>query len=154
MAINRFNCDPTLSGNLTADYTALRNDLEQAKSLAKDYQNQLCDKSNDIALLKSTLEKTAGNLEKLQAHIVALREERHRLANEVMRVVLLEGKVASLTDELNRLRESQREAKASQRESNASQREFIDVGFEDPKSLVIVPTPTEPRLFKSGQGRG
>jgi len=44
MAINRFNCDPELTGNLTADYVALRNDLEQAKSLAMDYQNQLCDK--------------------------------------------------------------------------------------------------------------
>ena len=139
MATNRFNCDPTLSGNLTAEYTALQNDLEQARCLAMDYQNQLCDKSNDLATLKLTLEKTASDLEKLQAHILALREERHRLANEVMRVVSLEAKVAALTDELKRLR--------------GSQREFIQVELEEPKSMVVIPAVIEPRAVRASRGR-
>src|ERR1700733_6472670 len=102
--MSRFTCDPQLTGNLTAEYEALQNDLEQAKLLAADYQSQLSDKTNDFATLKLTLEKTIGDLEKLQSHIVALREERHKLANEVMRTVLLESKVAALTQEVNRLR--------------------------------------------------
>jgi len=137
---SRFNCDPSLSGNLTAEYTALQNDLEQARCLAVDYQNQLSDKANSVAQLKLTLEKTAGDLEKLQAHILALREERHRLANEVMRVVSLEAKVAALTEEVKRLREK-------------PSREFIEIEREEPDSVEVIPTAIQPRLVRSWQGR-
>jgi chromosome segregation ATPase len=130
MTTNRFACDPALTGNLTAEYEALQNDLEQAKLLAADYQSQLSDKSNDFAALKIALEKTTADLEKLQLHIVALREERHKLANEVMRTVLLESKVAALTAEVTRLREGKRE--------------FIELGTEEPVSLVVIPTTADP----------
>ena len=33
--MSRFTCDPTLTGNLTAEYEALQNDLEQAKLLER-----------------------------------------------------------------------------------------------------------------------
>ena len=144
MTMSRFTCDPKLTGNLTAEYEALQNDLQQAKSLAMDYQNQLSDKSNEFAALKLALEKTTADLEKLQSHIVALREERHRLANEVMRVVSLEAKVASLTGELKRLRG----------QAQAGKRDFIQVEDEEPASLIVIPTPADPHPFnKPSQGR-
>jgi chromosome segregation ATPase len=141
MATNRFACDPQLTGNLNAEYEALQNDLEQAKLLAVDYQNQLSDKSNAYAALKLALEKTTSDLQKLQLHIVALREERHRLANEVMKVVSLEAKLAAVTEELKRER--------------ANKREFIQVEMEEPASLIVIPTPTDPaRAPKPFQPRG
>lgn len=153
--MSRFTCDPNLTGNLTAEYEALQNDLEQAKQLAMDYQNQLCDKSNDVAALKLTLEKTAADLAKLQEHIVALRHERHKLANEVMRVVSLEAKlaaseskVASLTEENKRLRERDPAPRAAK-----PMREFIELGTDEPASLVVIPTPAEARAPKPYQPR-
>jgi len=148
MATNRFSCDPNLSGNLVAEYTALQNDLEQARCLAVDYQSQLNDKSNDLATLKLTLEKTVRDLEKLNAHILALREERHRLANECMRVVSLEFKVSTLTEELKRLRETQHEALRETPRENAreSAREFIQMEREAPETIEVIPTAVEPRV--------
>ncbi len=155
--MSRFTCDPTLTGNLTAEYEALQNDLEQAKLLAADYQNQLSNKTNDYAALKRTLEKTFGDLEKLQSHIIALREERHKLANEVMKVVSLEAKlaaaeakIASLTDELERGAHKGKRGAAARREEPA-RREQIEVSFADDKLMEIIPTPADPKPFK---GRG
>lgn len=154
MGTSRFACDPRLTGNLTAEYEALQNDLEQAKLLAADYQSQLSDKTNDYAALKATLEKTTAHLETLQSHIVALREERHRLANEVMKVVSLEAKVASLTDQLNREREELRREREKPKRESGSRREYIDVGFDDAKSMEIIPTPIVPKPFRSGPPQG
>ena len=154
MSTNRFKCDPSLSGNLVAEYTALQNDLEQARCLAVDYQSQLNDKSNDLATLKLTLEKTVRDLEKLNAHILALREERHRLANECMRVVSLEFKVSTLTEELKRLRETPREIpRESARETpRESGRDFIQIEGEVPESIELFPSAPEPRQA-NGRGR-
>lgn len=158
--MSRFSCDPNLTGNLTAEYEALQNDLEQAKSLARDYQNQLCDKSNDVAALKLTLEKTAADLEKLQQHIVALRHERHKLANEVMRVVSLEAKlaasearIAGLTEELRRERAGSGSNAGAARPAARPVREFIELGTEEPTSLIVIPTPSESRGSKPYQPR-
>jgi chromosome segregation ATPase len=125
MSNNHRDTDPKLSGNLAADYVALQNDLQQARLLATDYQNQLCDKTNEFAGLKFVLEKTSADLERLQEHILALREERHSLANKAMRAVALEAKVAALTDELKRLRQRPIES--------------IQVEFEDSDSVVVIP---------------
>jgi len=168
MPTNRFGLDPSLTGSLTAEYEALQNDLEQAKLLASDYQSQLSDKSNDVAGLKLTLEKTVADLEKLQAHIVALREERHRLANEVMKVVSLEAKLAAANEELRKLREEAARVapletklavaavelkrlrnEPNSRSSGNANPNFIELGFEEEKSLEIIPTPIVPRPGKS-----
>src|SRR3954470_15918055 len=78
--------DPMLSAQLRANCEALRNDLEQAQGLASDFQAQLNGKSNEAAHFKQVLEKTQQNLERLQSDILRLREERHSLANDVMRL--------------------------------------------------------------------
>lgn len=96
--------NPHLSGSLTADHEALKNDLLQAQDLAADFRQQLAGKSNEYAQLKQILEKTQQDLEHLQAGIVELRAERHRLANEAMRAVAFEAKLAKVTGERDRLR--------------------------------------------------
>jgi chromosome segregation ATPase len=96
--------NPDLSGTLAADHEALRNDLLQAQDLAADFQRQLAGKSNEYAQLKQLLEKTQQDLENLQTGIVELRAERHRLANEVMRALAFEAKLAKVTGERDRLR--------------------------------------------------
>jgi len=76
--------NPHLTANLQADYDAIRNDLEQAKVLAADFQKLAADKSNELAHIKGLLEKTSTDLNRLQSHVNELRQERHRLANELM----------------------------------------------------------------------
>ena len=127
------NISPNLTSNLTADYAALQNDLEQARVLAGDYQKQLCDKSNDLAALRLLLEKAFRDPEHLQSNIVALREERHRLANAAMRSVALEHKLAAMTEEVNRLR--------------AHPREHIELTLTGSEPIVITPA-AEPRWVK------
>lgn len=96
--------DPTLSAVLRAEYEALQNDLRQAKEMAADFQRQLAWKTNDFAQLKQIFVKTQGDLARLQAAIVALREERHRLAADAMRAAALDRKLATVIAERNELR--------------------------------------------------
>jgi chromosome segregation ATPase len=96
--------NPNLTANLRADYEALQNDMEQAQELAADFQRQLAGKSNDFAQLKQLFEKTKTDLGHLEAGIVELRAERHRLANEGMRATAFQTKLAKVTEERDRLR--------------------------------------------------
>ena len=96
--------NPNLSANLASDYEALQNDMQQAKELAADFQRQLAGKSNEFAQLKQLFEKTSTDLAQLQAGIVELRAERHRLANESMRATAFQLKLAQVTGERDRLR--------------------------------------------------
>lgn len=95
--------DPKLGATLRADYEALRNDVQQANELASDFQRELAGKSNELAHLKRVFEKTQEDLTQLQTSITALREERHRLANEAMRAVALERRVTVITADRDRL---------------------------------------------------
>lgn len=95
--------NPNLSSTLSADYEALRNDLEQANELAADFQRQLAGKSNEFAHMKQVFEKTQTDLVQFQTSIVELRQERHRLANEAMRAVAFEMRLKDMTAERDRL---------------------------------------------------
>ena len=95
--------NPSLSSSLRADYEALQNDVEQAQELAAEFQRQLAGKSNEVAEFKQIFEKTQKDLARLQASITELREERHRLANEAMRAMALERRLAEVTAERDRL---------------------------------------------------
>jgi hypothetical protein len=96
--------NPSISATLRSDYDALQNDVQQANDLAADFQRQLAGKSNDFALLKQVFEKTREDLGHLHAGIAALREERHRLANEAMKGEAYKMKLTSVTGERARLR--------------------------------------------------
>ena len=96
--------NPKTTANLLADYEALQNDLEQANGLASDFQRQLAGKSNECAQFKQVFEKTCKDLAHLQTGITALREERHRLANEAMMATALKMKLTKASEERDRLR--------------------------------------------------
>src|SRR3954465_14458792 len=88
---------PALGRAVSADLEALKNDVEQARELACDYQRQLAGVSNEHATLKQLFEKTRADLVQLHQGISQLREERHQLANEAMKAAALELKVARIT---------------------------------------------------------
>lgn len=106
MASNEVAVAPkrALSAELISDFEALRNDVQQANELAFDFQRQLAGKSNDFAMLKQVFEKTREDLGRLQADITALREDRHRLANEAMKGQAYQMKLGTVTTERDRLR--------------------------------------------------
>ena len=170
---NSVNRDPHLSDALSADYAALLNDLEQARGLAGDYQSQLSDKSNDLAMLKIVLERTTTDLKNLQANILALRQERHRLANQAMNAVAFEAKLNTVTAERNQLklendalhkalerarqgtprRDAQRsnavEAPLARQAPAQTMEDRIDIPFaDDAVDILIYPSPQETRSKK------
>ena len=91
--------NPHLSATLRAEYEALLNDMEQARDMAAEFQRQLAGKSNEVVQFREHCEKTQVDLTRLQTSITALREERHRLANEAMRATALTRKLADITTE-------------------------------------------------------
>lgn len=95
--------NPDLTANIMADYEALQNDLIQANELAAENQRQLSGKANECAHFKQVLDKTKRDLAHLEAGITELRQERHRLANQAMRVTALEQKLKVTTEERDRL---------------------------------------------------
>jgi chromosome segregation ATPase len=98
-----FGIDPDITKSICADYEALSNDLEQAHALAADFQQELRGKSNEVAHLKQVLEKSESDLAKLQRSIADLREERHRLANELTVALGKERDLTRVTAERDRL---------------------------------------------------
>ena len=95
--------NPRLSSSLRADYEALQNDVQQANEMAAEFQRQLAGKSNDFAHLKHIFEKTSRDLASLQAGIVALREERHELANQAMQATAYQMRLGQMKAERDRL---------------------------------------------------
>lgn len=90
-----------LGGTAEADLEALRNDVEEARILAAEYQRELAGRSNEYAQLKQVFEKTRQHLIGLTATVNHLRHERHALANEAMKVAALERKLEQMTTERN-----------------------------------------------------
>lgn len=91
--------DSRITRSLGADYEALKNDLEQANEFAGELQNELAVNQNDLAHFKQLFERTRQDLDRMQESILALRQERHHLANEAMKAVHWEAKVTIVTKE-------------------------------------------------------
>src|SRR6266478_2854935 len=91
-----------LGSAISADLDALRNDVESARLMASEYQQQLAMKSNEVADLKHVFEKTQFDLTHLQTGIAQLREERHHLANQAMRAEALDRRLQTVTQERDR----------------------------------------------------
>ena len=91
--------NPNISRSLGADYEALKNDLEQANEFAGELQNEVAANKNEVAHFRQLFAKTRDDLDRLQESIVALRTERHSLANEVMRARGAEHKLKVVSGE-------------------------------------------------------
>lgn len=93
-----------LSRALIADYEALHANVQQAGALTADFQQHRAGTSNELAELQLLFEKAQEDLGRLNHSIAQLRRERHQLANEAMRAMALERKLAEVTTERDRLR--------------------------------------------------
>jgi DNA repair exonuclease SbcCD ATPase subunit len=96
--------NPELSQTLLGDYEALDADVHQANALAADFRQHSAGKSNELAVLQQVFEKAQRDLVQLHRSIAELRQERHQLANEAMRAMALDRKLAEVTAERDRLR--------------------------------------------------
>lgn len=95
---------PSLTASLRKDYEALQEDLRQAHETTANLETQLAGKSKELLHLKFLFEQTKAHLAHMQDGIVAMRMERHKLANEAMRAMGLDIMVARLTAERDRLK--------------------------------------------------
>lgn len=93
-----------LSAALRENYDALQENLRQANELTADLGAQLAGKSKETLHLKFLFDQTKAHLGHLQDAIVAMRMERHKLANEAMRAKGLEMVLARVTAERDRLK--------------------------------------------------
>jgi chromosome segregation ATPase len=94
----------SLGAALSENYDALQDDLRQANELAAGLEAQLAGKSKEVMHLKFLFEQTKAHLGHLQDSIVAMRKERHKLANDSMRVTGFELMLARVTAERDRLK--------------------------------------------------
>ena len=93
-----------LSAALRENHDALQEDLRQANELTADLGAQLAGKSKETLHLKFLFDQTKAHLGHLQDAIVAMRMERHKLANEAMRAKGLGIMLARVTAERDRLK--------------------------------------------------
>ena len=96
--------NPDLSTVLRENYDAVQEDLRQANELAASLGAELAGKSKETMHLKFLFEQTKAHLGHMQDGIVAMRAERHRLANEAMRAKGLDIMLALVTAERDRLK--------------------------------------------------
>lgn len=132
--------DPAITRNIRSDYEAIVNDLEQAHALAADFQQELRGKSNEVAHMKQLLQKTDEDLANLKLGITSLREERHRLANEVMIAQGTGMKLKRMTEDRDRLKTELEGAR-----KRASGLELaLKTALQVSKSAAPPPTPPPP----------
>lgn len=134
-----------LGSTVSADLEALKNDVEQAREMACEYQRQLAGKSNDHALLKSLFEKTRDDLVHLHSGIAQLRAERHQFANDAMKATALEMKLERMTRERDQL-QNEVQALRNVRASEADERVIqltreVERLRREPRPAAPVPEP-------------
>ena len=96
--------NPNLSAALRENYDTVQEDLLQAKEVAENLEMQLAGKSRQMLHLKFLLDQTKSHLGHMQDSVVAMRAERHKLANEAMRAMGLDFMLARVTAERDRLK--------------------------------------------------
>jgi len=95
---------PNLSAELRENYERLQEDLRQAHELAANLESQLAGKSKEVLHLKFLFQQTKTHLGHMQDSIIAMRKERHKLANEAMRAMRLDVTIGLVTVERDRLK--------------------------------------------------
>ena len=95
---------------------AVQQELREAHQLATSLDAELAGKSKEVLHLKFVLDRTKAHFGHLQDSVAALRQERHKLANDAMKVQGLEMMVGRITGERDRLKAelADREALAAQ----------------------------------------
>ncbi len=90
---------------------ALKNDLQQARELAADFEFRLARKTNELADLRRESEAAFAELAKLRTELSELRYERQQLANEVAQIGGLEFRLKRALEDKEILRNELQAAK-------------------------------------------
>ena len=96
--------NPSLGAAVTKDYEAVQADLHHAKELTASLGSQLAGKSKEVLHLRFLFDQTKTHLTHMQDGILAMRKERHKLANDSMRAMGLELMLKRVTAERDRLK--------------------------------------------------
>ena len=93
-----------LGASLREDSDTVEDELRQANELAANLEAQLAGKSKEMLHLKFLLSQTKAHFGHMQDGVVAMRAERHKLANDAMRAPGLELMLGRMTEERDRLK--------------------------------------------------
>ncbi len=96
--------NPGLGAALSQDYDAVQSDLQHANELAASLESKLAGKSKEVLHLRFLFDQTKTHLAHMQDGIIAMRKERHKLANEAMRAMGLDIMLKRVTAERDRLK--------------------------------------------------
>lgn len=89
---------------LSENYDAVQADLRQANELATHLESQLAGKSKEVLHLRFLFDQTKTHLAHMQDGIIAMRKERHKLANEAMRAMGLDIMLKRVAAERDRFK--------------------------------------------------
>jgi len=92
------------SHTLLGDYEALHAAVPQGDALTMDFRQHGAGRSDELAVLQQVFANAQHDLVQLHRNIAELRQERHQLANQAMRAMALDRKLAEVTAERDRLR--------------------------------------------------
>ena len=96
--------NPSLGAAVSQDYEAVQSDLQNANELAAKLESQLAGKSKEALHLRFLFDQTKTHLAHMQDGILAMRKERHKLANEAMRAMGLDIMLKRVMAERDRLK--------------------------------------------------
>ena len=103
-AVSAPTVNPSLGASVAQDYEAVQSDLQHANELAAKLESQLAGKSKEALHLRFLFEQTKTHLAHMQDGIIAMRNERHKLANEAMRAMGLDIMLKRVIAERDRMK--------------------------------------------------
>ena len=103
-AVSALPVNPSLGAAVSRDYEAVQSDLQHANELAAKLESQLAGKSKEALHLRFLFDQTKTHLAHMQDGIIAMRKERHKLANEAMRAMGLDIMLKRVIAERDRLK--------------------------------------------------
>ena len=103
-AVPEVPVNQSLGAAVSRDYEAVQSDLLHANELAAKLESQLAGKSKEALHLRFLFDQTKTHLAHMQDGILAMRKERHKLANDAMRATGLDFMLKRVTAERDRLK--------------------------------------------------
>lgn len=96
--------NPNLGASLGEDYDVLQDDLRQVNEAAAGLNEELAGKSKQLRHLSFLIEQAKAHLGHMRDGIIAMRKERHKLANSVQGAPVMEKMLSRVTVERDQLR--------------------------------------------------
>lgn len=96
--------NPSLGATLGEDYEILQDDLRQADEITAGLNEEVAGKSKQLRHLSFLIEQAKAHLGHMQDGIIAMRKERHKLANTVLGAPVMEKMLSRVTAERDQLR--------------------------------------------------